>query len=94
MRGTQPGLRHGDPGMSSAVLTETVAPGVLQITMNRPERKNALDRASYLGLIDAFAAAEADAEIRAIVVTGAGGCFTSGNDIRDFAASADGASTW
>lgn len=89
MRRTQPGLRHGDPGMSSAVLTETVAPGVLQITMNRPERKNALDRASYLGLIDAFAAAEADAEIRAILVTGAGGCFTSGNDIRDFAASAD-----
>ena len=75
--------------MSSAVLTETVAPGVLQITMNRPERKNALDRASYLGLIDAFAAAEADAEVRAILVTGAGGCFTSGNDIRDFAASAD-----
>ena len=51
--------------MTSAVLTETVAPGVLQITMNRPERKNALDRASYLGLIEAFAAAEADAEIRA-----------------------------
>ncbi len=75
--------------MTSAVLTETVAPGVLQITMNRPERKNALDRASYLGLIAAFAAAEADAEIRAIVVTGTGGCFTSGNDIRDFAASAD-----
>ncbi len=89
IHGNRPGLRDGDPGMTSAVLTETVAPGVLQITMNRPERKNALDRASYLGLIAAFAAAEADAEIRAIVVTGTGGCFTSGNDIRDFAASAD-----
>lgn len=89
IHGNRPGLRDGDPGMTSAVLTETVAPGVLQITMNRAERKNALDRASYLGLIAAFAAAEADAEIRAIVVTGTGGCFTSGNDIRDFAASAD-----
>lgn len=78
--------------MTAAVLIETVAPGVSQITMNRPERKNALDRASYVGLIEAFAAAEADPDIRAIVITGAGDCFTSGNDIRDFAAAAsDGA---
>ena len=78
--------------MTTAVLIETVAPGVSQITMNQPERKNALDRASYVGLIEAFAAAEADPEIRAIVITGAGNCFTSGNDIRDFAAAAgDGA---
>jgi enoyl-CoA hydratase/carnithine racemase len=75
--------------MTATVLTEIVAQGVMQITMNRPERKNALDRASYAGLIAAFAAAEADADIRAILVTGAGDCFTSGNDIRDFAASAD-----
>ncbi|KRE09893.1 enoyl-CoA hydratase [Bosea sp. Root381] len=74
--------------MTAAILTEAVAPGVTQITMNRPERKNALDQASYRGLIAAFAAAEADAQTRAIVVTGTGGCFTSGNDIRDFATSA------
>lgn len=73
--------------MPEAILTEIVAPGVVQITMNRPERKNALDRASYAGLIEAFAAAEADPQIRAILVTGSGGCFTSGNDIRDFATS-------
>lgn len=74
--------------MSESVVTETVAAGVLQITMNRPERKNALDRASYEGLIAAFAAAEADASVRVILVTGAGGCFTSGNDIKDFVAAA------
>mgnify|MGYP001807873329 CR=1 FL=1 len=73
--------------MPEAILTEIVAPGVVQITMNRPDRKNALDRASYAGLIEAFATAEADAQIRAILITGSGGCFTSGNDIRDFAAS-------
>ena len=56
--------------------------------MNRPDRRNALDRASYAGLIAAIAAAEADEAIRAIVLTGAGNCFTSGNDIRDFAAAA------
>lgn len=72
----------------SEVLSETVAAGVVQITMNRPDRKNALDRASYSGLIAAIGAAEADASIRAILLTGAGGCFTSGNDIKDFAIAA------
>jgi enoyl-CoA hydratase/carnithine racemase len=72
----------------SEVLSETVAAGVVQITMNRPDRKNALDRASYAGLIAAIAAAETDASIRAILLTGAGGTFTSGNDIKDFAIAA------
>lgn len=72
----------------SEVLSETVAAGVVQITMNRPDRKNALDRASYAGLIAAIAAAEADASIRAILLTGTGRCFTSGNDIKDFAMAA------
>ncbi|CAN7489138.1 enoyl-CoA hydratase-related protein [Bosea sp. LjRoot9] len=75
--------------LSQTVLSQTVLPGIVQVTMNRPERKNALDRASYQGLIDAIGAAEADPQIRAIVLTGAGGCFTSGNDIKDFAAVSD-----
>lgn len=74
--------------MSESVLSEIVAAGVVQVTMNRPDRKNALDRASYTGLIEAIAGAEADDSIRAILLTGAGGCFTSGNDIKDFAAAA------
>lgn len=72
----------------SEVLSETVAAGVVQVTMNRPDRKNALDRASYAGLIAALAAAEADASVRAILLTGTGGTFTSGNDIKDFAMAA------
>ena len=72
--------------MTETVLNEDVAEGVRQITMNRPDRRNALDRATYQGLIDALAAADADPGVRAIVLTGAGGCFTSGNDIKDFAA--------
>lgn len=74
--------------MTETVLSEDVAGGVRQITMNRPDRRNALDRATYQSLIDALAAADADAGVRAIVLTGAGGCFTSGNDIKDFAAAA------
>lgn len=76
--------------MSETVLSEAVADGVVQITMNRPDRRNALDRATYQGLIDAIAAAEAEASVRAIVLTGAGGCFTSGNDLKDFAAAGAG----
>jgi enoyl-CoA hydratase/carnithine racemase len=72
--------------MSETVLSETAAEGVRRITMNRPDRRNALDRASYRALIEALAEAEAASDIRAIVLTGAGGCFTSGNDIKDFAA--------
>jgi enoyl-CoA hydratase/carnithine racemase len=74
--------------MSESVVSEIVAAGVMQVTMNRPDRRNALDRASYAGLIEAIAAAEADDGIRALLLTGAGGCFTSGNDIKDFAAAA------
>ena len=74
--------------MTETVLSETPAEGVRQITMNRPDRRNALDRATYQGLIDALVAADADASIRAVVLTGAGGCFTSGNDLKDFAAAA------
>lgn len=73
------------PDLPPSVLYQDVAPGVVQITMNRPDRKNALDRASYAGLIAALHAAEADDAVRAVVLTGAGNCFTSGNDIRDFA---------
>lgn len=41
--------------MTDPILTKTPAAGVRQITMNRPECKNALDRASYRGLIEAIA---------------------------------------
>lgn len=55
--------------------------GVLTITLNRPEKKNALDRASFRELGEAFTAADADPEARVVVVTGAGGNFCSGADV-------------
>jgi enoyl-CoA hydratase/carnithine racemase len=57
---------------------------VLEITLNRPEKKNALTRAMYDGIVDGFRRAEADGAIRAILITGAGDTFTAGNDIGDF----------
>ena len=59
-------------------------PGIRLVTIDRPERRNALDRASYAGLTAAVAAAAQDEAVRVVVLTGAGGCFTAGNDLRDF----------
>jgi 2-(1,2-epoxy-1,2-dihydrophenyl)acetyl-CoA isomerase len=54
---------------------------VLVLTMNAPERRNALSVPLRAALIDAVTAAMADPEIRAIVLTGAAGNFSSGGDI-------------
>jgi enoyl-CoA hydratase/carnithine racemase len=53
------------------------------ITLNRPERKNPLTFASYAELRDTFRALNGAREIRAIVITGAGGNFCSGGDVHE-----------
>jgi enoyl-CoA hydratase/carnithine racemase len=65
-------------------LIVTTADGVMEIRFNRPEKKNALTRAMYDGVVAAFEAAENDPAIRVIMLTGTGDTFTSGNDIKDF----------
>lgn len=61
---------------------------VLALTLNRPDKKNALTGAMYETLIAALDAAETDADVGAVMITGAGGCFSAGNDIGDFIAHA------
>jgi len=58
--------------------------GVAVIEIARPEKKNALTQAMYTAMAEAIAAAEADASIRALLITGQPGIFTSGNDLEDF----------
>ncbi|SIP92153.1 MULTISPECIES: enoyl-CoA hydratase family protein [unclassified Bosea (in: a-proteobacteria)] len=58
-----------------------VAGKVATVTLNRPEKKNPLTFASYRELTDFFLAAQKEEEIKAIVVTGAGGNFSSGGDV-------------
>jgi enoyl-CoA hydratase/carnithine racemase len=60
------------------------------IRINRPDKKNALTRAMYLALIEAVRQAEADANVRVVLLTGSADCFTAGNDIADFAAARPG----
>src|SRR5437016_701319 len=57
--------------------------GVATITLNRPERLNALTFEVYRELIDTFAALQAEDSVRAVVITGAGRAFCSGGDVRD-----------
>lgn len=64
--------------------------GVLALTLNRPAKKNAITNAMYGVLADALAQAAAAQAIRCVTITGAGGVFTSGNDLTDFAAVAAG----
>jgi len=60
---------------------------VTTIIINRAEVKNALDAKTARGLAGAFQMADADEEVRAIVVAGTGGCFCSGADLGELAAS-------
>jgi len=60
-----------------------VAGNVATLTMNRPERKNPLTFDSYAELTAIFRAAVHDDQVRAFVVTGAGGNFCSGGDVHE-----------
>jgi enoyl-CoA hydratase/carnithine racemase len=63
---------------------------VLTLVFDRPEKKNALTNAMYGAWADALAHAASTPDIRCVVITGAGGAFTAGNDLGDFAAVASG----
>jgi enoyl-CoA hydratase/carnithine racemase len=67
--------------MTDTVLVDIDDKGVALITLNRPERKNALAGPMLGAFIDAMWAMEADEAVRAIVVTGAGDAFCSGLDL-------------
>src|SRR3954451_6369281 len=55
---------------------------VLVVTMNRPEAKNALSPEMLVGLADAWDRIDSDPQIRCAVLTGAGGVFCAGADLK------------
>lgn len=65
------------------VLTE-VEDGVLIVTMNRPEAKNAMNKAQAEGIAAAMDRLESDASLSCAILTGAGGTFCSGMDLKGF----------
>ena len=69
--------------MTETLLRARVGPR-LTLTLNRPQRLNALDLALWDALGDAALAAASDPELRVVIVTGAGGAFAAGGDIEEF----------
>jgi 2-(1,2-epoxy-1,2-dihydrophenyl)acetyl-CoA isomerase len=76
-----------------AVLYE-VHEGVATLTLNRPAQRNALDEAMRNGIAQAVHALRADRNVRALVITGAGGAFCAGGDLRSIAAAPPDGAAW
>jgi 2-(1,2-epoxy-1,2-dihydrophenyl)acetyl-CoA isomerase len=77
-----------DTGTSD--LLATLEAGMLTLTLNRPEARNAMSRAMNQALQQQLAAAELDPAVRCIVLTGAGKGFCAGGDVKGMAAAGDG----
>ena len=73
--------------MSASVLT-TVAGGVAEITLNRPEKRNALDRATIAELSSELQACAGNPAVRLVQITGAGDVFCAGADLTEMQAQA------
>lgn len=61
---------------------------IQRITINRPDKKNALTADMYAAIAEALRGADADTRVRAVLIHGAGDAFTAGNDLQDFLANA------
>ncbi|MEO6718634.1 MAG: crotonase/enoyl-CoA hydratase family protein [Novosphingobium sp.] len=69
--------------MNEEVLV-SVADGVIEVTINRPEARNAMSKAAAEGISDAMDRLDGEPELRCAIVTGAGGTFCSGMDLKGF----------
>jgi enoyl-CoA hydratase len=70
----------------SHILFDLDAEGVARITVNRPDKLNALNRETMSELADAFTRAQSDAAVRGVILTGAGEkAFVAGADINELA---------
>lgn len=74
--------------MNRTVLAEDAGGGVRVISLNRPHRLNAIVPEMLDRLVEAFDGANRDGAVRAIVFTGAGRAFCSGDDLKEFSSQA------
>jgi enoyl-CoA hydratase/carnithine racemase len=75
--------------MSDTILTEN-RDGVLIVTLNRPEKKNAVNSEMWVAIREAFLAADQDDSVICILLTGAGDNFCAGVDLSSFSDPSDG----
>ncbi|HWI81995.1 enoyl-CoA hydratase [Ramlibacter sp.] len=71
-------------------LVATLEDGILTLTLNRPQARNAMSRAMNEALQQQLAQAELDPAVKCIVLTGAGNAFCAGGDVKGMAAAGDG----
>lgn len=76
--------------MTDQRVTVTVADGVADVRLNRPEKRNALDPAMFAGLVTAGERLKSEPGLRAVVLSGAGPDFCAGLDFGSFRAMRDG----
>jgi enoyl-CoA hydratase/carnithine racemase len=72
------------PLLGSDITIDCSDPAVVTVTLNRPERRNAVTLAMWIELGRIFSSFCADRAVRAIILTGAGGAFSAGADISEF----------
>ena len=70
---------------ANEMVLQTLESGLLTITMNRPDRRNALNPDMTRGLVEAARRAAEDHEVRAVLLKGAGGTFCVGGDVKSMA---------
>src|SRR6201992_2570096 len=68
------------------IVLQNLDQGLLTITMNRPDRRNALNPEMTQGLLEAARRAGEDHDVRAVLLKGAGGTFCVGGDVKSMAA--------
>ena len=73
-----------DSGILPAMLSREIRGAVAWLTLDRPDKLNAMPRSFYDELAHDAAEIEADDAVRVVVVHGAGRCFSVGGDIEDF----------
>ena len=64
------------------ILTELEVDGILRVTLNRPDRLNAMDRVMHSELHELYARIAADGDIEVVVITGAGRAFCARADFK------------
>src|ERR1700753_918603 len=67
------------------IVLQNLDQGLLTITMNRPDRRNALNPDMTKGLVEAARGAAEDHDVRAVLLKGAGGTFCVGGDVKSMA---------
>lgn len=67
------------------LISTTKEAGVMRIGINRPDKRNAINRQMYTDMATALQQAERDSDVRVVLIHGSDDCFTSGNDLHDFA---------